>query len=260
MARHIRVRLDHINATELEGLFGAGLGRTVIHATDVDTIATSLQLLPRDLRFLELQVDGSRTVHDAVLGSALGRLASLRLVALGLSLGFVRYADQRGQTEHRSTRQVNRVSPALKNLQKQLEEKRLLVQSQNHFERLGLHWSAHHRSYRAALDQTLQELDPAAPPLAAASDETKAVARRIRADLEASFKVLNDPEQRSKYRKKLFDPTEREYAADMLIKQGEVALMRGDRMQAIECLETAVELNATPRNRALLMSAREGRK
>jgi hypothetical protein len=45
----------------------------------------------------------------------------------------------------------------------------------------------------------------------------------------------------------------------MLVKQGEVALMRSDRVGAIEALETAVELDPSTRNRQLLTAAREGK-
>ena len=259
MARHARGRLDHVNISELERLYGRNLSRTVAHATDVDTVATSLQLAPRDLRFLELQVDGTRTVQDAVMGSPMGRLASLRLIGLGLALGFVRYTDAPKPRERRASTSSDGASPIERKLKKQLQEDLQLLQSQNHFERLGVHWSAHHRTYRAAYDAALAQVDAKKPPLRDASDESKGLARKIRAELEQSFKVLDDAQQRAQYRKTLFDATEREYASDMLVKQGEVALMRGDRVQAIECFETAAELNASQRNRALLKSARDGR-
>ena len=258
MARHVRGRLDHLNISEVEQLFGRGLARTVAHAANVDTIATSLQLAPRDLRFLELQIDGTRSVNDGVLGSPLGRLASLRLVALGLTLGFVRYTDSPSTQAPVSPRQDSAV-PGESKIRKELQERMAIAQTQNHFERLGVHWSAHHRSYRAAYDAVIADLSISKPPLRDVGDEIKALARQLKTVLEESFKALDDAQTRAQYRKKLFDKTEREYAADMLIKQGEVALMRGDRMQAIECLETAVELDPSQRNRGLLTSARGGR-
>ena len=259
MARHVRGRLDHLNISAIEALFGRSLSRRIAHAPDVDTVATSLQLTPRDLRFLELSVDGTKSVHDAVFGSPLGRLASLRLVALGLTLGFVHYTDDAPTPVARPSSHSGDESTVERRLRQQMQESLHLVQSQNHFERLGVHWSAHHRSYQAAYDKVAAELDLTKPPLANCSDEIRSLARQLRAVLEESYRALNDPQLRASYRKKLFDRTEREYAADMLVKQGEVALMRGDRMRAIECLETAVELSATPRNRALLTSARGGR-
>ena len=258
MARHIRNRLDHLSLADVEDLFGRGLSRTVAHASDVDQIATSLQLAPRDLRFLELQVDGTKSAHDAVTGSPLGRLASLRLVALGLVLGFVRYTDQAAPRQRTSTG-TDAAGQAAKKLIAKLKDRLSTTKQQNHFDRLGVHWSAHHRTYRAAYEAAAEEFNLSRPPLKDAPNEARGLAKQIRAELDSAFKALNDSNQRPSYRKQLFDSTEREYAADMLVKQGEVALMRGDRVQAIECLETAVELSATPRNRALLKSARGGR-
>ena len=257
MARHIRGRLEALSVAEVEQLFGRGLSRTIDHRPDVDQLATSLQLAPRDLRFLELQVDGTKTVGDAATGSALTRLASLRLLALGLGLGFVRYTD--GPAPRASTPAPPAAAKAESRLTAKLQEKLKLVRSQNHFERLGVHWSAHHRTYRSAYDAEIAEVDLTKPPLRDAAEEAKTVARNIRVELDTAFKALTEAHTRSAYRKQLFDPTEREYASDMLVKQGEVALMRGDRVQAIECLETAVELSPTPRNRSLLKSARDGR-
>lgn len=257
LARHLRARFDYLNISEIEKLFGADIGRRVAHAQNVDTLASSLHLSPRDLRFLELQVDGTKTVVDAAMGSPLGRLASLRLVALGLALGFVQFTNQAAPRARASTH--GGTSAEMQKLKKQFKERLALMNGQNHFERLGVHWSAHHRSFRAAYDEVSRGLDTNRSPLRDAPHEVKDVARQIRSELDNAFKVLTDPQRRAQYRKQLFDATEREYAADMLVKQGEVALMRGDRVQAIECLETAVELAATPRNRSLLMSAREGR-
>ncbi len=259
LASHVRSRLEHLNIAQLEQLFGSGLGRRAAHAEDVDTLATSLSLSPRDLRFLQLQIDGTKTVSDAVLGSPIGRLASLRLIALGLAMGFVRYTDQAAPAPARAPSRSDGASQGDRELKRHLTESVKLLRSQNHFEKLGVHWSAHHRTYRAAYEQAVQEFDLTKPPLRDASDELKSLARQARTELEKAFNALHDDQQRAQYRKTLFDKTEREYASDMLVKQGEVALMRGDRLKAIECLETAVELSATQRNRTLLMSAREGR-
>jgi hypothetical protein len=43
------------------------------------------------------------------------------------------------------------------------------------------------------------------------------------------------------------------------VKQGEVLILRGDRVAGIEALETALELAPTARIQRMLASAREGR-
>jgi Flp pilus assembly protein TadD len=88
----------------------------------------------------------------------------------------------------------------------------------------------------------------------------KTIAKEIHAIIDTAWTALSNADSRMSYRKQLFDKTERQYAADMLVKQGELALIRGDRVNAIEALETAVELDPSNRNRTLLTSAREGRR
>lgn len=257
--RHLKARFDALGAPELEGLFGKNLGRPVGHDGDLDQVGSALALQQKELRFLELQLDGQRNLHDAVLGSPIGRLASLRLVALCLALGLVHFTDGGGRAVRERTR-FGRVPSVSSRLKKQLEERLALLRGMNHFEALGVHWSAHHRNYRGAWDKLRAELDARKPPLQGAPEDAILVAREILQHLESAFTTLNDPTQRVLYRKQLFDRTEREYAADMLVKQGEVALMRGDRVGAIESLETAYELDPSQRNKALLGTAREGRR
>ena len=93
IARHLRGRYDALGSSELEVLFGRNLGRKVAPNREVDRLAGTLGLQPKELRFVKLQMDGSRPINDAVLGSPIGRLASLRLVGMMLSLGFLSFTD-----------------------------------------------------------------------------------------------------------------------------------------------------------------------
>jgi hypothetical protein len=122
-----------------------------------------------------------------------------------------------------------------------------------------VHWSAHHRNYRPAYEKLRSEFSPRGP-FRDLPEELQKLVKAIVESIDTAYGVLNDPARRSAYRKQLFDQTERQYAAEMLVKQGEVALMRGDRVAAIEMLETAVELDPSQRNRNLLTTAREGRR
>jgi hypothetical protein len=144
-------------------------------------------------------------------------------------------------------------------LARQLNEQLQLLRQQNHFEVIGVHWSAHHRTFRAAYDKARSRFDLARPPLKDAGEEILELAREGLKSIETAYKTLTNEEQRLAYRKKLFDATERQYSADMLVKQGEVMLLRGDRVGAMEALETAVELAPSARNKELLARCREGK-
>lgn len=255
VGRFVRIRLETLNTNAVELLFGPDLGRAVLLEADVDPTDSGLNLQPKELRFLELQLDGTRTIQDATLASPIGRLASLRLIGLCLAVGLLRFADG-GAPRPPSQREQ---SMAAATLEQSLRERIAKMHEQNHFDILGVHWSAHPRNYREAWNRARQEFADDEPLLREAPPTIQDLARTALGTIERSFRALKDREQRIRYRNGLFDRTEREYAADMLVKQGEFALMRGDRAQAVECLETAIELNPSDRNRALLVSAQDGR-
>ncbi len=258
LAQVLRQRFDNLNVQQLEALLGKNMARPVGHDSDLDQSTQGLHLQPRELRFLELQLDGQAKLQDALRGSPVGHLASLRLVTLGLALGFLHFT-QGGRAPREATRigvAPSRFDAVSMSLQEQLHS----YSTMNHFEILEVHWSAHHRTYREAYDRVRRQFDPKGKGIKDAPREVKDLAHKVLEVLETSFKVLTNTTQRTEYRRQLLDKTEREYSADMLVKQGEVALMRGDRVDAIEALETAVELNPTRRSQQLLISTRQGRK
>jgi hypothetical protein len=258
LAHHLRHRYEALGSSELEVLFGKNMGRRVVPVDDLDRMAGPLALQQKELRFLQLQVDGTRSISDAVLGSPIGRLASLRLVGVLLSLGQLRFTD--GHAQVRENTSMAREPSAFVRIKKELRERLTLLRGMNHFEVLGVHWSAHHRNHKTAYDNIKKEFDLKRAPIRDAPDEVKSIAKEINTIIDTAWSTLSNADARQSYRKQLFDKTERQYAADMLVKQGELALIRGDRVTAIEALETAVELDPSNRNKALLTSAREGRR
>lgn len=259
VARHFKSRYDGLGAHEVEALFGANMGRVIAPTETLESLGPLLQLLPREARFVELQLDGSHTISDAALGSPIGRLASLRLIGVMLSMGLLVFTDGRRAVARENT-SARQFSDEYVRMKREHQERAQMMREMNHFEVLGVHWSAHHRSYRAAYDKVKREFNLSRGPLKDAPPEIKSQIGEIVRIIEDAWSTLSDRAKRIGYRKKLFDETERDYAARMLVEQGEVALMRGDRVGAIESLETAVELKPSSHNKQLLLSAREGRR
>jgi hypothetical protein len=259
LAHHFRGRYEALGSSEMEILFGQNMPRRAAPSDDLDRLAGVVQLQPKELRFIQHQLDGTRPMNDAVLGSPIGRLASLRLIGVLLSLGQLHFTDGKQKIMREAT-SVRREPSTFVRLKKELQERLGMFKGMNHFEILGVHWSAHHRGHKQAYDKLKKEFDPTKAPIRDTTDDIRAIAKEINDLLDAAWATISSPEKRQSYRKELFDKTERQYAADMLVKQGEVALMRGNRVAAIEALETAVELEPSARNRQLLASAREGRR
>lgn len=261
--RFVRSAFETVGLSDLEALFTKLMSRVLVPREGLDSLAPILGLQQKDMRFVEVALDGEKSVADALTGSNLGRLASLRLIASGIALGFLVFRDGRAvptsgvlPARSRSAKE----NPQLAQLKRELRERLGLLKTMNFFEMLGVHWSAHHRLYRNAYEKAKADLNPAKPPLAGAPSDVLELAREISRLLDTAFNTLSKEQDRISYRKQLFDKTERQYSADMLMKQGEVALMRGDRAGAMESLETAVELDPSPRNRALLATARESKR
>lgn len=261
VGRHIKGLFEQTTSADMEQLLENCMPRRIFVTDEFERLATKLALNQKELRFVEVHVDGQQTVADALKGSPLGRLATMRLVAMGLAMEL--FALERSTTgsvvRKAPARSVTDTSGA-RALKQRLETDLERLKRQNHFEILGVHWTAHHRSYRVAFTQAIAQYDAGKPPLSTATDEVKAIAKKIVTEIEESFRYLTDAANRTAYRKKLYDQTERAFTADMLIKQGEVMMMRGDRMGSIEALETAVELSPTDRNKDILARARAGRK
>jgi len=260
LERHLRNRFETMAFGDLESILESSLDQTVV-PTDMDVLATSLRLGPRELRFIELQLDGTRTIHDAVTGSPLGRLGSLRLIAVGLALGVLRLsaADAKRPPSTPASSPSHTPRKPHDELREQLRERLREIRAGSHFDTLRVHWSSHHREYRKAWEVVRGEVDLTKPPLADAPEDVRWLAREVIREIDAARDVLESKEQRIAYRKQMFDKTERQYAAEMLLKQGEIALLRGDRTAALESLETAAELSPNPKTLELLRNARERR-
>ena len=255
LAHHLRQRLEKLDLDELEALLSGVLGARVEPSATLEASASALGLPSRDLRFLQVSINGRRPLEDIVKQSPLGKLPSLRLAALALALGLVDVVGGR-PAPRAATTDVAKTKRMASELEKRLE----MLVGQNHFDVLGVHWSAHHRTFRDAYEHMLSDFSLVKGPYKDAPAPVQSLARRCAQRVKEAFDVLSDDRRRTDYRQKLFDRTEREYAAQMLVEKGEVALMRGDKVEAIEDLETAYELAPSDRNKALLRAAREGRR
>ena len=256
--KFVRNAFEHMTSPEIEELLSPSLSRVVQLTGESDPTSPLYAFQPKELRFLQAWIDGKRDLSNTVTGSPIGRLASLRLIGFGLSMNMLKFTDGKRAAGPRSL-QPRKVTDGLgyTAMKRALDEDLRMLRSQNFFDVLGIHWSAHFRSFpeaykkaKARFDVTKGELREAPPPIIALAKEALGI-------LENAYKKLSNEDERIQYRKKLFDQTEREYSADMLIKQGEVLSLRGDRNGAIEAFETAVELAPNSRNRSMLAQARE---
>ncbi|MEE2902995.1 MAG: DUF4388 domain-containing protein [Myxococcota bacterium] len=259
VTRRIRQRLELITSNELEAMFSPSISRKLNLGDNIDKKVQGLGLQSKEISFITTQIKNGSSLREAITGSPLGRLGSLRLTGLALAMGLVSFSDGRGPSLGRKPPPRKpthvRTQDALK---KSLEEHLSIMNEQNHFEVLGVHWSASHRSFIKAKEQSKGRFALDKGSMTGADSETKNLVRKIHSVIDDAFTTLSNAESRIQYRKKLFDATERQYAAEMLIKQGEVFVMRGDTVSGIEAFETAYELSPSNKIRSLIEAARDG--
>src|SRR5262249_55736961 len=149
----------------------------------------------KDLRFIELSLTGDRTILDAVTGSPIGRLASLRVIAAGIACGMLAFKDGKpvpvtnvGPARTRSEKE----NPQQAQLKRDLKERITLLKGMNYFEALGVHWSAHHRAYRAAYEKVRGEFKLDRSPYRDATPEILDLAKEILKVTETAYMTLSD--------------------------------------------------------------------
>ena len=257
LAHHMRHRFEPLGPAQLEALLKPIWHAKAQSASVLEETSHALGLPPKEVRFLQVSLDG-RSLAEAVRVSPLPRLASLRLAATALALGLIRVEGSRFPTARPAPRRDSSEQAA--RMRRDLQAKIDALGRQNYFDVLGVHWSAHPKTFADAYERVLAEYSTVKGPYRSSTADVQSLARKCSQRVKEAFDILSDSNQRQAYRHQLFDATDLEYAAQMLVEKGEVALMRGDRPEAIEHLETAVELAPSDRNRALLRAAREGRR
>ncbi|MBI4817256.1 MAG: hypothetical protein HY791_13420 [Deltaproteobacteria bacterium] len=258
VSRHVRHRFEQTTTESIEDLLELAMNHPLTQ--DGAEIDPAIGLNPKEVRYIEMNFDGIKTISEAATGSPLGRLASLRLVAFCLALGI---GKVRGGTQ--IIKRIAVASPSqidaagFAALRREMQDSLSFLRSQNYFEIISVHWTAHQRQYRQAYLTVKDKFDPTKGQLRDSPEDIKALAREANELIDKAYAVLMNKDERAKYRRQNWDTSSRKAAADMLVKQAELNLMRGDRMGGIEMLETACEIAPTPDYQMLLQRAREGR-
>jgi hypothetical protein len=124
---------------------------------------------------------------------------------------------------------------------KQLSQMQSRMRGQNHFEVLGVHWTAHSAEVDAAYEERQEGLSDDQLPDDLDVDSNELV-DTLRAKLERSYEVLSDPKSRASYRDEHVDSFEKKTALEMFIKQADTAKLRRDISGAIDAYRRVLEL------------------
>jgi len=195
----LRARGRTFSVAELERGIGARLELAPVVRAERRGLVGKLGLDRREQRLVD-EMDGFHTAHD--LGaSGLGPHTTLQLCVVLTAFGFVdwRPVERRAETS----------------LHQQLEQRAQRMDAANHFDALGVHWSASLTDAEQAFASLRRELGPGTHEHA----ENPEACRRMLARAERAVDALRDPTALREYRRSLHPDIDFEALDDLMAKR-----------------------------------------
>jgi len=190
--------------------FGAAMGERMDQAPECRTDEVTLRrmgLRDAEVRVAVFGCNGSEVAEGVVARAGAGRGPALFVLALLEIHGYVAWhEDARGHAAE---------DPATV-----LARRAAKMSSGNHFEALGVHWSATVQEIRAAYGALGEEID-------AAREVDAELAAKMRAAADAAFEVLLDEDRRIAHRLEAYPNVDYAAVADIVEQQAGAASIRG---------------------------------
>jgi DnaJ-class molecular chaperone len=124
--------------------------------------------------------------------------------------------------------------------ERDLVARRAASKAKTLFERLDVHWICTTPDIEAAYKKLKEEWSPAV--LARQGEQYRAAFDEINAALDHAYATLSSDLKRREYRISVIERTKIEQSAEMLSKQGEMAIMKASVREATSCFSKALEL------------------
>jgi hypothetical protein len=194
---------------ELEAALGDRLDRAPVLRDGAAAALKRLGLSAAEHRLLEHAFDGVETGRRLIRSGGLGRHTTLLLFVVLTLFELVAWNEP--------------AAKAGESLAAQVEARARKLAAGNHFEALGVHWSAADEAIREAHAARQREIDPAGPWAAAAPE----ACARMRERVAAAYEVLRDPARRAAHRREAY-PLDFESIADLVEQRASSLSMRQD--------------------------------
>lgn len=218
---------SNLNSTRIETIKKRFERVLIKMREDTAVDINELGLSTKQRRFVEVGLADKRQIADLLLVSPMGQSDSLAMLAALDDIGLLEKEQVTEWTKQR-TRQRN-----------QLELMMLKIEREDHFDVLGLHWSAYgdevEQAYQNAIKDYSEENFGAL--------EVGPDIQKIRARLEQAYQLLKDGVSRRRYRREQISDFKVRSSIDMFRKQAESAQMRRELESAIDFNRRVLELN-----------------
>ena len=193
----------------------------------------SIVLEKKGAKFAGEMLDGTRTLTDAM--APFPMTMRNRLIRLAVTLNALGMIEMHGESQA-----AEEDKPEYK-LERDLEE--LAVSDK--FVQAGVHWSAHAGTYPAALARIERDFGPD-EELARLSETAARFCRRRVELARKAHEFIEDASRRKSHRKQVITDSQLRFAAELMFKQADLHMMKGEIHKARELIEAAIELDPRP--------------
>jgi hypothetical protein len=226
-----RALLTHVKempAQELASLLRPWLDLYVYLAPGVERTFEEMKLSTEEQQFVQIIQGTSYRLREIFAVSSLSRSQTAAAIWCLHDLALVEF---RGEAT--STRDDERWTKELLGRKGQCQRGSL-------FEQLDLHWICTTAEVEAAHRRLL---DTWRPDLAARyGEQHRQTLIDINTALDAAREVLANDARRREYRAKIIEKSKIDQSAEMLIRKGEMAIMKASSREALDCYSKALEL------------------
>jgi len=183
------------------------------------------------VRLVSEQLDGARTLREVLTMSPLGRIRTLRFLALLDGLGLIDFED--APPEAARAQEGQDLLRALRDRAKRARE--------DHFAALGVHYASHPDELKPGLERIVSKYGPTTR-VAAVGGEVRALCEEIVARARAAFDELSVRSRRVAYRAQRVTGMQLVAAAELLQSQMRLAAMRKDAAAVARLVEVLGEI------------------
>ncbi len=215
---------------ELRDVFEAqAQGVLTVH---LERIEPGYRLSDRAMRVVTNAARDEMTLDALLRSRGLKPAESATLALLGHALGFIEVgAAARAATNERTDTKT-------RDLEKRVER----LAGADHFEVLEVHWAASHQEILAAYQRVTKQLEGRG----ASSPRAATLRAQLLERVESAYAVVGRRTSRERYRMENFSEDQRRRAAEHLIEQAELCVLRSDAENAELALDAAAELASLP--------------
>jgi hypothetical protein len=229
----MRARLRTTYIQDLDPLLAPFQGKFPVKAKRLTPPLAMTCLNDKERKVLDQIADGATTLRDVFPMSVLSRNQTARLFHTCNFLGWIEWlgvASPRG---------------GIAELEAELKKTWERVSREDHFLRLGAHWTTHPAQLEPAFRKMVARWGESSPARAASptcAELCDGILRLIR----ESYEVLRDDRQRQAYRRQIVEEIKLRFGSDFLFKQAHMALFRGEVENARNIVEAAIDISPQP--------------